>query len=69
MIPGLAENSLVLVVKSYNAGCKVLTMKIWGHPPMTINCRKFTKSGLWMIPIASDSINDVSQPSQDEDTD
>ena len=55
IVPGLHNRSLVSVVKLCNAGCEVrmndisCVVKCRGKPD--IQCRKCTKTGLWMIPL------------------
>ena len=57
IIPGLASDSLLLVIKLCNAGCEVLfnkigcTVKYRGRIVLTGN--KCTKTGLWMVPISN----------------
>ena len=55
IMPGLAQHSLVSIVKLCNAGCEVQFTKIGciiKYHGRTIFCgRKCTKTGLWMIPL------------------
>ena len=71
IVPGLHNRSLVSVVKLCNAGCEVrmndisCVVKCRGKPD--IQCRKCTKTGLWMIPLtATADINATTAPQAQE---
>ena len=65
---GLAPHSLLSVVKLYNAGCEVTFNKIGcivkyrGNIVLTGN--KFTKTGLWMVPVSDTTADPTSTPTK-----
>ncbi len=76
ILPGLANRSLMSVIKLCNAGCKVAisdvscTITSQGQPP--IICQKCTTTGFWMIPINEDALqapNDDTTETQDSPDD
>ena len=62
IIPGLHKQSLVSMVTLCNAGCKIevdaIRCVIKYRGKEIIKCRKCTQTGLWLLPLSNDAIEE-----------